>query len=106
MRPRVTMPYGCRSVRSGNVHECNRCCPVVPGEPGSAPDDLAGSPQRPDVGQGRQRGRLGLALFGSIRLNYQAPWWWGPLLIIAVLMLPFGFLQLLRRTRELTQTRH
>jgi hypothetical protein len=49
---------------------------------------------------------VGLALFGSIRLSDQAAWWWGPLLIIAVLMLPFGFLQLLRRTRELTHTRH
>ena len=49
---------------------------------------------------------VGLALFGSIRLSVHTPWWWGPLLILAVLMLPISFLQLLRRTRELTQTRH
>jgi hypothetical protein len=49
---------------------------------------------------------VGLALFGSISLSDHAAWWWGPLLIIAVLMLPFGFLQLLHRARELTQTRH
>ena len=49
---------------------------------------------------------VGLALFGSISLSDHAAWWWGPLLILAVLMLPFSFLQLLRRTGELTQTRH
>jgi hypothetical protein len=49
---------------------------------------------------------VGLALFGSISLSDHAAWWWGPLLIMAVLMLPFSFLQLLRRTGELTQTRH
>ena len=49
---------------------------------------------------------VGSALFGSIRLSDHAAWWWGPVLIMAVLMLPFSFLQLLSRTRELTQTRH
>jgi hypothetical protein len=49
---------------------------------------------------------IGLALFGSVNLSDHAAWWWGPLVIFAVLMLPFAFLQLLRRGRELTQTRH
>jgi hypothetical protein len=38
--------------------------------------------------------------FGSISLDEHLPWWWGLVLIIAVLTLPFSLLRLMVNDRE------